>query len=357
MPRYLRTKHEWFRQHTGIRHTIVAPGRRNRFSDIVTLRTWPLGGYGYRFPVDVLRWQRALTALKPDLIEVGDAFGPAWAALRAGEKAGVPVIGFYHSDLVRLTSSRFGPSVAGMVARYVRDLYRRFDLVLAPSGHAAGRLTDLGVRQVLRQPLGVDTTIFHPARRDPALRARLGLEPCVSLYVFAGRFSAEKNLPVLLEAFRRLGDRHHLLLVGGGATLPRQENVTVMGYQHNEKRLARLMASADALVHAGTQETFGLVVVEALASGLPVVGVAQGGVAELVGPEVGMLAPRATAASLAEAIEALASKDLALLGARAREQAVRCYSWDPVMRSLLSHYRQRALSSWRAAIREVYAWR
>ena len=358
VPRYLRAKHDWFGRHTTIRHTIVAPGGRDRRGDIVTVKTWPfLATYGYRFPIDVLRWQRSILRLQPDLIEAGDAFAPAWAALRAGNKAGVPVIGFYHSDLVRLTLSRFGSIAAAATARYVRDLYSRFDLVLAPSHHVARQLDDIGVHGVLRQPLGVDTEVFHPGRRDPDLRRQLGLADNSRLLVFAGRFSAEKNVPLLLKAFKKLGDRYHLLLVGGGMRIASQKNVSVIGYQCNEKRLARLLASCDALVHAGTQETFGLVVLEAMACGIPVVGVEQGGVAELVGKQHGVLAPAAQADLLAQAIDGLYARNIEAVGARARETVMQCYGWDQVMRSLMALYRQRALSSWNAAVREVYACR
>jgi alpha-1,6-mannosyltransferase len=358
VPRYLKAKHEWLRQHSGIRHTIVAPGRRNRHGDVATVRTWPLlASYGYRFPIDVLSWRNRLVGLQPDLIEAGDAYGPAWAALHAGRKAGIPVIGFYHSDLVGLTASRLGYGAGAAMARYVRQLYRQFDLVLAPSRYVAGRLDHIGVRGVVRQPLGVDTETFHPERRDPHLRRQLGIPDEARLLIFAGRFSAEKNLPLLLKTFRKLGAPYHLLLVGGGMRMRPQKNVTVLGYQPNEKKLARLIASCDALVHAGSQETFGLVVLEAMACGIPVVGLEAGGVAELVSDRHGVLARREGVGELAEAIEGLYGLDLSRLGAQAREAAVGLYGWGEVMRSLLSLYRYRVLCSWSAAVREVYACR
>jgi alpha-1,6-mannosyltransferase len=358
VPRYLRAKQEWLRRHSSIRHTIVAPGRRNRAGDVCTVRTWPLlAPYGYRFPIDLVAWRKRLLGLHPDLIEAGDAYGPAWAALQAGQKAGVPVIGFYHSDIVRLTGCRLGRATAAAVARYVKQLYCQFDLVLAPSRYVAARLAAIGVDGVVRQPLGVDTEVFRPERRDPALRRELGIAEGKRLLIFAGRFSAEKNLPLLLRAFERLGDAYHLLLVGGGMAIPPARNVTVLGYQANEKKLARLIASSDALVHAGQQETFGLVVLEAMACGVPVVGVDEGGVAELVGDRHGLLARPGDSDSLAEAVRGLYDLDLECLGQRARQTVLAQYGWSEVMRSLLLLYRYRVLSSWNAAVREVYACR
>jgi alpha-1,6-mannosyltransferase len=358
VPRYLRAKHEWLKRHSAIRHTIVAPGLGDGQGDVATVKTWPLlASYGYRFPIHVTRWRNRLVQLNPDLIEVGDPYGPAWAALRAGQIAGVPVVGFYHSDLVRLVASRFGARGETLAARYIRQLYRQFDLVLAPSRYVAGRLADIGVDGVVRQPLGVDTELFHPKRRDASLRRELGLAQDTRLLVFAGRFSNEKNVPLLLKAFSRLGSGYHLLLVGGGMTVPAQPNVTVMGYQCDERELARLLASCDALVHAGQQETFGLVALEAMACGIPVVGVAEGGVAELVGDRYGVLARPGSSSSFAEAIESLYEREPRVLGARAREAVIKNYGWDEVMRSILAVYRHRVLCSWSAAVREVYACR
>src|SRR3569623_1995743 len=146
----------------------------------------------------------------------------------------------------------------------------------------ADKLRQLGVTRVALQPLGVDTTVFHPRRRDSNLRAELGLAPATRLLIYAGRLAREKNIPVLLEAMRRLGD--------GGARPRPQRNGSFYPYVSRAEDLARLFAGSDALVHAGDQETFGLVVLEAMACGVPVVGVQAGGVAELVDPAVGLLA-------------------------------------------------------------------
>jgi alpha-1,6-mannosyltransferase len=356
--RYLSAKRVWLRRNTGLRHTILAPGAADGEArpGIATLRIRSrFRPYGFPFPLRLAAWRNALVRLAPDLIEAGDPFAPAWAALGAGQALGVPVVGFYHSDLVRLASTRLGPGGQWAAARYVRQLYREFDLVMAPSRHVAEKLRGMGIERVVHQPLGVDAALFHPDRRDPGIRRALGLAEDVRLLVFAGRFAHEKNLPLLLSAFRRLGTRYHLLLVGGGMTLPRQANVTVLGYQTGEAELAGLIASCDALVHAGAQETFGLVVLEAMACGLPVVGVAEGGVAELVGDRHGVLVPPGSAAAFAEGIESLYARGPRALGASARETVERRYSWDRVMHSLLALYRQRVLASSSSAVREAYA--
>ncbi len=125
--RYLSAKRAWLGRHGPARHTIVAPGDADGEvrPGIATLRTRSrFRPYGFPFPLRVGAWRRTLVRLRPDLIEAGDPFAPAWAALRAGQDLGVPVAAFYHSDLVRLVATRLGPAAEWTAARYVRSLYR-----------------------------------------------------------------------------------------------------------------------------------------------------------------------------------------------------------------------------------------
>jgi alpha-1,6-mannosyltransferase len=273
------------------------------------------------------------------VIEVGDPYRLPWAALEAGTQLGVPVVGFYHSDLPRLVRSRCG-RIGGKAAEiYVRRLYPRFDLVLAPSRVMADYLRSLDIPRVAVQPLGVDTALFHPGRRDEAVRRELNLSDKTRLLIFVGRGAREKNIDLLLETMKHLGSRYHLLLVGPGMpTRDLPSNVTSYPYYYEGTVLARWLASADAFIHAGAQETFGLVVLEAMASGLPVIGVRSGAVAELVTPGTGILADQVSARALAEATEYLLPLDLHAIGRLARAQVETQWSWDSVFRQLLTHY-------------------
>lgn len=340
--RYLTAKHAWLQAHTQVQHTLLVPGASNcprQASGVVGVRS-PLLPFaqGHRLPVNLRKWLRAVRELKPDLIEAEDPYQLSWLALRAGAELGVPVVGFYHSDLPRLLAARFGVTAERYAQAYVRRIYSRFDSVLAPSRLLIEKLHGLGVDKVHHQPLGVDTTLFRPDHRDNTLRWRLNLPEHTRLLVYAGRFSREKKLPVLLKALALLGRPYHLLLVGGGHSLPAQSNVTVWPYRADTQELAKLMASCDALVHPGDQETFGLVVLEALACGLPVIGMAAGGVAELVDAEVGLLVPPRNPPALAEAISALYEADMCQLGLNARRKAENHYNWNVIMPQLLGQY-------------------
>jgi alpha-1,6-mannosyltransferase len=339
--RYLLAKHAWLAAHTSWRHTILVPGPDESFTPgaVSTLPGGVIPGtFNYRLPLSPSRWSRMLERLEPDLIEVGDAFHPAWCAARIGERRGIPVVAFFHSNLPQILGRRMGRLTEKALGRYVRWLYERFDLVFAPSRHMCAYLSSLGVRRTAHQPLGVDATVFSPARRRADLRDRLGLPRNTRLLVFAGRFAGEKNVPVLLQAFARLGDPYHLLLIGGGRKARPRSNITMIPYRRDSVELAEWIASCDALVHAGTQETFGLVVIEAMACGRPVIGVHAGAVPELVDGSVGLLAEPYDAASLADAIAALYECDMEAMGQAARARVLERFTWSQALETQLAAY-------------------
>ena len=338
---YLANKHRYLSTQTGIRHSILVPGSAAaQDGGLYTLPALPLGRTGYRVPLRGAAWTQALCRLRPDVIEAGDPYRLAWAALAAGQRLGVPVIGFYHSDLPRLLETRFGRPARVLAERYVRRLYGRFTEVLAPSRSMAEHLRTVGVERVGVQPLGVDTSAFHPRHADPDLRRRLGLAPDTRLLVFAGRAAREKNLPLLHAAARALGPAYHLLLIGPGMPRGRSGNITGIDGFMSPDQLASHLAACDALVHAGACETFGLVVLEAMASGLPVIGVRAGAVPELVVPGTGVLAPEACTDALVDATRTLFSLDAAAMGRRARRHVEDRYAWARALAALVANYRR-----------------
>ncbi|MDZ4326466.1 MULTISPECIES: glycosyltransferase family 4 protein [Pseudomonas] len=345
---YLDAKHRRLGIKPGIRHSLLIPGAHLGEQDgIYTVPAPALPfGKGYRFPLRLAPWRNVLQDLQPDLIEVGDPYLTAWAALDARRQLDVPVIGFYHSDLPLLVSNRMGNWVTTNVEAYVSKLYGNFDRVLAPSRIMADKLITLGVKNVFVQPLGVDLHTFHPDARDPGLRAELGIDENTHLLIFAGRGSKEKNLPVLLDCMRRLGRRYHLLLVGSSMPAVVPDNVTVVDEFCPATQVARLMASADALLHAGDQETFGLVILEAMACGIPVVAVAAGAFQEIINSDCGLLCAPNNSMAMANAVRELFGSGSAVLGQQARSHVERHYSWDTVVNSLLGHYYAVLGSQW-----------
>jgi alpha-1,6-mannosyltransferase len=282
---------------------------------------------------------KRLIRRRPSLIEAGDPYTPGLAALRAGQRLGVPVVGFCHTDLAALAALHFGEWAQRPVRRRWAQVYGQFDQVVAPSRYIAGRLAEAGVDGALALPLGVDVATFHPARADRAgLRERLGLAPDRRLLVFAGRPAREKKIDVLIDAVARLGDPYTLLLIGAGPAPASADRVISLPYERDAAQLARRLASCDAFVHANDAEPFGLIALEAMACGLPVIGPASGGLIETVDDAVGQRAAHSTGAAFAEAIEALFARDARMIGIQARARAEACHDWGGVFERLCAIY-------------------
>jgi alpha-1,6-mannosyltransferase len=339
---YLNAKARWLFRRTRIRHSIVSPNvptTDGKTRSLVNVPSLPFPGiHGYRLPLSVAGTARILDRLEPDLIEAGDAGQCAWAALRVKRRLDIPAVAFYHSDLPRIIGDRIGSLPAHVARSYLAHLYRQFDLVMAPSRLMVQQLDSFGVHGAVHQPLGIDTDTFSPKRRANSLREHLNLAPDTRLVVYAGRFTAEKKLPILIEAVRSLGRPYHLLLVGGGMKLPQLDRMTCIPFKRNQQDLARLLASCDVLVHPGDRETFGLIVLEAMACGTPVVGTNGGGVAELVEPGTGILVEPNSVARLCEGIDAIYRCDMDEMGKNALRHAREQYDWDRIMPQLLQRY-------------------
>lgn len=339
--RYLTAKHAWLQANSSWKHSILVPGEAEHIEpggvSTVPGHHWP-GTFNYRLPLNPRRWARMIDQLEPDLIEVGDAFHPAWCAWRVAKRRQIPLAAFYHSNMPQLIARRIGEPTERVLSRYARWLYERFDAVLAPSRYMCDYLNSIGVQHTVYQPLGVDTNVFNPSRRMLDLRGRLGLPQNTRLLVFAGRFSGEKNLSVLLYAFARLGAPYHLLLIGGNRFARPNSNVTMISYRRDSRELAQWIASCDALVHAGTKETFGLVLLEAMACARPVIAARASAVPEIVDDRVGMLAKPGDGKSMAEAIAALYERDIDAVGAAARERVLKHFTWAQAFASEMNAY-------------------
>jgi alpha-1,6-mannosyltransferase len=345
--RYVRAKHAWLAAQGGWRHTAVVP--RSDDAGCVSCGGVPLpGSGGYFLPLGRERVARAIAAQRPDIVEAGDPYQMAWAALDAARRLHVPAVMFCHTNLPALAARWAGGRHAqGVLARWAHDAARayllrtcrQFDLVLAPSESMARELRQMGVSGVQHQPLGVDTRVFNPQARDPAWRHALGLPPDARLLLYAGRFAPEKNLPVLARAVRRLGPRYWLLAIGAGPQPPVGERVRVLPYERDAAGLARVMASVDGFVHAGDQETFGLSVLEAMACGTPVAARHAGGLAELLAGDAGMPVMSGRVDEWAEAMHALFGRRRSrwVAAGLARAQA---HDWDTVLAVLQRRYQR-----------------
>jgi alpha-1,6-mannosyltransferase len=249
------------------------------------------------------------------------------------------VVGFCHTDAAAIAALHLGDWAEAPTFNFWAQAYSRFDQVVAPSWHTASRLAEAGVERVSVHPLGVDTDVFHPSRGDRArLLRRTGLPADSRLLVFAGRPAKEKNVEGMVQAVEKLGDPYRLVLVGAGQGVRHSDQVVSLDFEREPEQLAALVASCDAFLHANENEIFGLVVVEAMAAGLPVIGPNKGGVGELIDETVGQHAVSSDADDLAQAIEALFARDVAAISQAARARAVARHSWDATFDGLTRLY-------------------
>jgi glycosyltransferase involved in cell wall biosynthesis/predicted metal-dependent phosphoesterase TrpH len=293
-----------------------------------------------------------------DLVHV-TAPGPAGiAATLLGRITGAAQLASYHTELAAYAGMRSGDDGVEALARIgLGAFYGAPRVVLSPSPSADASLAALGAdpSRVVRWERGVDVTRFDPAKADR------GAYPGEIKVLYAGRMTREKGVDLLAESFlraHRADPRLHLLLAGGG---PEEgelrarlgEQATFLGWLGGED-LARAYASADVFLFASATDTYGQVILEAAASGLPVVAVAEGGPAALVENRHTGLLCRPDPDHLAGALLQLASgpqlrRQLGSAGAA----AARSRGWERSMEQLAAGYR-RALDVAPAAKRQGF---
>jgi glycosyltransferase involved in cell wall biosynthesis len=231
-----------------------------------------------------------LAAFKPDVVHLVNPVFLGPAALRAARGIGVPVLASYQTDLSGFFQ-RWGFGALGrIIGRYLRWLHNQMDLNVAPSRFTRDQLVAKGYQRVKVWDRGVDTVSFHPDRYSLRWRRRLTKdEPAKPLMLYVGRLSLEKRVDWLRPVIDSL-PRARLAIVGDGPARPALENLfentpTVFtGFLHGDE-LCNAYAAADVFVFAGANETLGNVVLEAMASGLPVVAPRSGGLVDHVQSE------------------------------------------------------------------------
>lgn len=365
--RYISEKIAWMRRaRPDDRHVLIIPGERTEcredgLSRVYTIRS-PLVSRTarYRALLNLTAIEEILENERPDVIESGDPYQVAWKALASGDALGIPVVAFYHSHFpeayLRTIERFFGPIAVeitrDVARRYVRELYTRFAATIVPSPALAKVLRDWGVDNTRLGELGVDTRLFHPDGPDGEaadVRRALGIPGDTTLLLYVGRLSPEKNVATMFEAFELLArarnSRFSLLVTGDGPgrrqltdLCERNPNVHWLPYQGDGNQLARIYRAADLFVHPGVQETFGLVSLESQACGTPVVGIRGSYMDRIIFTDLGHWAAENSPSSLADAIRAMSSRDLAAEGASAAARVRQFYDWDRVFGRLFAVY-------------------
>lgn len=353
---YLLHKRRHILERTSDRHLLIVPGRRDsvveegRATTVTIASPRVPGSPNYRLMLRNRAVRAALRQFRPDLIECQDAYNLPWAAI--AHRRSFPetaLVAAYMTDfptvyVERPLSKLFGLGPARLAARqcyrYCAMLYRRFDAVFALSENGgAAKLRACGIDDADIVPLGVELSEFSPERRDEKLRQSL-VGKGEPLLIYVGRLDREKKAHIVADAFRRLPAELNarLVMLGEG---PLREQIAALGngrilapgYIHDRRELARWLASADIYVSGMADETFGISIIEAQASGLPVVGVAAGAMLDRVPAEIGRLGRIDDSAQMATNIVAVWNSDRAEMRELAARHA-RAFSWDRSMEAL-----------------------
>jgi glycosyltransferase involved in cell wall biosynthesis len=301
----------------------------------------------------VPRWREYLRWIRRDAVDVLHLTTPGPLGLTAlwiAARTGLPLVGSFHTDLASYTTVLTGSKSLGrLMTVYLRWLYGRCGRTLVPSA-ATRELMAAGGSDVARIGLwtrGVDTGLFDPQRRSASLRERWQVSDHRPALLYVGRLSREKGLellPEMLYHLRALGVRHRMIIAGDGPLrswlvhqLPEAVFMGVLG----RRDVAEVFASADAFVFPSTTDTAGNVVLEAQASGLPVIVSDKGGPREnMVAGVTGWVCPRSDprdwATLVGDVLRAPASKEQ--MGQAAREYAL-SRGWDHALSSVYQAYR------------------
>jgi glycosyltransferase involved in cell wall biosynthesis len=292
---------------------------------------------------------RAIDRFRPDLIHIATEATLGLSALRHAYRRAIPVVSSFHTNFDQY-SHHYGVGWArGTIWRYLRWFHNRTRETYVPSRPTISALEAKWFERLVLWPRGVDGRLFRPGRpgRD-AVRRALGFGPDEVVIGYVGRIAVEKNVTFLADALARVAAGRpgaRFLFVGDGPARADVERrmgpqARFVGYRSGDD-LADHYAAADLFAFSSVTETFGNVVLEALASGLPVVALRAGGIGDIVQPGVNglLLDPEATPETFAQAVSTLL--DDADLRRRYAESA-RAYalsqSWDAIMEALRERY-------------------
>ncbi len=231
--------------------------------------------------------KRVLDKFKPDIIHLVTEFNLGVCGLRYAKINNIPVVSFYETNIPQYLKYYHLKPLENKSWQYLKWFHTRCDKNYCPSMTTLKMLKAKGLKNVEKWHRGVETDKFSPDKRDESLRKSLGAEGRI-LFLYAGRVSVEKDLYIMMEMAKRLNvkyrDKINFVVVGDGPYLKKLKkeappNVTFTGFVDNEL-LLKFYASADIFIQPSPTETLGFVVLEAMASGLPLIGCFEGGIAE-----------------------------------------------------------------------------
>ena len=339
----------------GIEALVIAPryGDSPRYNDVpvhslpsLSFPLYPEARLGFA----TLSLYRDLAAFQPDVAHIFHPVMTGIPSLMMLKWMEVPTVTSFHLDYARLAPQfRLGALDLGftrpLIDELTKNVFNWSDYSLAPSKLVQRQMRRLGINNVGLWRRGVDANAFHPRFRSSAMReAMTAGDSDSTLLLYVGRLSDEKQIEHIRPTLEALPNTR-LALVGDGPARAHLERyfadlpVTFMGYLRGE-RLSQAYASADIFVFPSRLETFGLVVIEAMAAGLPVVAARVGGVGDMVSEGVnGYSFANGDRRALLEGVRKITSnrENMRWMGQQARAYA-EGQSWETIMDEVIEVY-------------------
>lgn len=286
-----------------------------------------------------------LKKFQPDVVHAVNPILLATSAVKAAQKLDLPLVSSYHTHLPKyLDYYKIYKPAKPLLWWYIKRNHKNADLNLVTSKAIRDELDAQGIKRLDIIPRGVDVVHRHPDYKSEEMRERLtGGKPSNKLLVFIGRIAVEKEIHKLLPLLEKRPDIS-LAIIGDGPARADIEkrfkgtNTVFTGFIHGEE-LSKAFATGDAFIFPSVSETLGLVILESMASGLPVIGAKSGPTNEQVQHGVnGMLYENEDLDSMMEAISVLEDEEkLEAMRRNARKEALD-YAWDKTSQRLIDFY-------------------
>lgn len=299
-----------------------------------------------KFALPNRKVKRLLAEYNPDIVH---AVNPALVGLSGvyyAKKLGYPLIASYHTNVVKYAKYYGFPFLEGLLWRYFRCLHNQAKLNVCTSKAMQQELIARGFHNVRLWKRGVDTELFSPGKFDADMRAKLSLNnPEKTVLLYVGRLAPEKEIEKIKFVLEK-SDEFALAIVGDGPHRQALEkhfagtNTVFTGFLHGEQ-LAKAYASSDVFVFPSTTETLGLVILEAMASGLPVVAAKSGPTCEQIKDDYnGLLYDPKNPDDFVAVVLRLRDETLRKRLADAALQEVSKMSWTETAEQMLHYYRE-----------------
>ena len=290
---------------------------------------------------------KLMKSFKPDLIHLITPFGIGLSGLRFAKENNIPLVSSFHTYFDAYLKYYKLEILEETAWKFFCWFHGHCSINFVPSKDTLEKLSCHGIKNLELWPRGIDAEIFNPQNRDTSVRSMYGAENKL-IFLYVGRLAPEKDLDVLLEVIRRVNDIHPgkacFVITGGGPYSKemhkyRMDNVFYTGYLRG-KELSAIYASCDAFICPSSTETFGNVALEAMASGLPVIASASGGLKDnVIHFYNGFLCTPRDVQSFVKSVSYLVENKecLRALSINARKYTL-TKTWDSVFDKLLSDY-------------------